>query len=436
MLGRKAASAPTTSVGPVVERQDLASGARLVTVDVSGARSLAAALVVAVGVRDEPRNAFGLAELTQRMLLRGTRRRPSATALGAAVASIGGTIEAFVEREYSALVVRCAADYGEEALDILLDAYSNPILDPAALEPEKETLAEEARALRDTPEYRVVTVLHELLFGDGPLGRDAMGNPGSVRRTTVPDVREHVTRQHQPSLVVAGIAGAAHPRFRESLADALCELPAGAEAETTAAEARPPDIRFRAEQTAAEQVHVCVGVPAYPLDHPDRYVLSLLELLLGGSMSSRLYVRLRDRLGIAYDVSAFSGSYTDSGFLAVNAGLNSARTYEGIAAILAELRTIAAEGIEQGELERARALGKGRFLIALDDFAGAVVFESKSEALERQVHRVSDVIAGYDAVTQDDACRVASDLLDPELFTVAAVGPLEDSIAVERLLFG
>jgi predicted Zn-dependent peptidase len=422
------------ATGPVVGRRELENGARIVTVDVEGARSIAAVVVAAVGVRDEPADRPGLATLTQQMLLRGTRRRPSATALGASIESIGGTIDAHVDQEYSALVVRCAADHGEEALDVLLDAFLNPLLDAEAVRPEKEALAEEARTIRDTPECRVVTVARELLYGDKPLARESIGDPVAIRTTTVPEVRAHVVRQQRPSLVVAGIAGAARAQFVELLAHGLGELPATAEAERPATTLTEPAARFRVEQTAAEQVSVCLALPAYPLDHPDRYALSILELAIGGGMASRLFVRLRDRLGIAYDVSAFTGSYTDSGFLAVRAGVTTARAYDGVAAILTELTTISTEGITSRELEGLRALAKGRFLVALDDFASAAVFESKSEALERQVHSVDDVIAGYDAVRREDVGRVANDLISPERFALAVVGPLRDSFAVERLL--
>src|SRR5581483_11871872 len=186
----------------------------------------------------------------------------------------------------------------------------------------------------------------------------------------------------------------------------------------------------------SDQAHVILGVPSYPLEHPDRYALQILSTVLGGGMSSRLFTEVRERRGLAYYVFGLNHSYTDAGTLYAQAGVDIARIDEAVSTIAAELRKIAAEPLPADELEKARSFAKGRFVLQLETPQGLMMFGLRREVLEQRLPDPSEVLTGLDAVTADDISRVARELISDERFRLAVIGPFDDPPRFERLLDG
>jgi predicted Zn-dependent peptidase len=184
----------------------------------------------------------------------------------------------------------------------------------------------------------------------------------------------------------------------------------------------------------SDQAHLVLGVPSYPLEHPDRYVLQVLSTVLGGGMSSRLFTEVRERRGLAYYVFGLNHSYTDTGSLYAQAGVDIKRIDEAVTTILGELRTIAAEAVPAEELEKARNFSKGRFVLQLESPQGLILFGLRREVLEQRVPDLDEVLEGLNAVTGDDVQRVAKELIQDEKLRLALIGPFDDPEHFEKLL--
>ena len=193
-----------------------------------------------------------------------------------------------------------------------------------------------------------------------------------------------------------------------------------------------PRVRLRTKDS--DQAHVCLGVPSYPLDHPDRYVLTLLATILGGGMSSRLFTEVRERRGLAYYVYALNHSYTDAGSLFSQAGVDIDRIDEAVTTVVAELRRIAEERVPADELEKARSFAKGRFVLQLETPQGLITFGLRREVLENRLAEPEEVLEGLNAVTAGDLQRVAQDVIGQNGLNLAVIGPFDDAERFERLL--
>jgi predicted Zn-dependent peptidase len=187
-------------------------------------------------------------------------------------------------------------------------------------------------------------------------------------------------------------------------------------------------------EKAADQAHICLGVPGYPIAHPDRYVVELLRTVLGGGMSSRLFTEVRERRGLAYYVFTANQAYTDSGTLYSQAGIDLKRVDEAVTTVLAELRKIASEPVPADELEKSRSYAKGRFVLSLESPQGTNMFGLRREVLEGQATEPSEVLAELDKVTADDILRVAKELVRDESLRLAVIGPFDDTDRFGALL--
>jgi predicted Zn-dependent peptidase len=304
------------------------------------------------------------------------------------------------------------------------------------VEREKGVILEELNMYLDTPRDMVDNVYEELLFGDQPLGWMVIGRPDAIRAADRATLVGYVDRWYTPSRLVAGIGGRIDidlvPRLEELLGD-LSGNGAAGPPPAVPGEAEGPRVRVRSKES--DQAHLCLGAPSYRLDHPDRYVIHLLTVVLGGGMSSRLFTEVRERRGLAYYVFGTNHSYTDAGSLYAQAGVDIERIDEAVTTIAGELRRIAEEPVPPEELEKARSFAKGRFVLQLESPQGLLLFGLRREVLENRLAEPKEVLDGLDAVTGDDLQRVARDILGSDL-NLAVIGPFDDAERFERLLAG
>ncbi len=289
----------------------------------------------------------------------------------------------------------------------------------------------------DTPRDYIGGVYDSLLYDDQPLGWDIIGRKETVRAATRETFLDYIGRWYRPQRMVIGIGG----RIEGDLLSRLEELLGGLEpAETPSpspVELDPePDgtPRVKVHTKQSDQAHICLGVRSYPLQHPDRYALQLLTTILGGGMSSRLFIEVRERRGLAYYVFGHNNAYTDAGSLYAQAGVDINRIDEAVTTIAEELRKIAEEPVPAEELEKARNSTKGRFVLQLESPHGTIMFGLRREVLEGEAAEPEDVLAALDAVTGDDVQRVAQDVLGGKGFNLAVIGPFDDAERFENAL--
>jgi predicted Zn-dependent peptidase len=419
----------------VYQRDTLSNGLRVVTAPLDYAKSVACYVMLAAGSRYEEASTRGIAHFAEHMFFKGTERRPTARDLAMEVDKIGGEFNAFTSKEYTGYYIRCAGEERDTALDVLVDMLRHSKFDSEELEREKGVIVEEMNMYIDTPRDYVGSLYEELIFGSNPLGWETLGTRDTVRGATRETFLDYLDHWYTPQRMVVGVAGAVGadliPRLEELLGDTSGNgsgLPAPAQLE------KPSEPQLHVHQKDSDQANICLGVPSYPLEHPDRYALQMLATVLGTGMSSRLFLEVRERRGLAYYVYGINQSYTDTGTLVAQAGVDLARADEAVAVIASEFRRLADERVPDDELEKARALAKGRFVLQTESPNGLILFGLRREVLEGEAIEPEELLAGLDAVTAEDVQRVAQDVIAANAMRLAVIGPFDDDAKFREAL--
>ena len=419
----------------VFERHQLSNGLRVVTADMPQVQSVTCMIMLAAGSRYETPDTNGIAHFAEHMFFKGTERRPSAREIGMEVDSLGAEFNAFTSKEYTGYYVKCAADYRDPALDVLVDMIRNSKFESEEIEREKGVIVEEMNMYYDTPRDFIGGVYDQLLYGDQPLGWDIIGRKETVRAATRETFLDYIGRWYKPVRMVVGLGG----RLNGDALGTAERLLGDLEPDDTPA---PEPVRLNGDEGPrvtihhkdSDQAHLCLGVRSYPFVHPDRYALQLLATILGTGMSSRLFSEVRERRGLAYYVFAANQSYTDAGSLYSQAGVDIARCDEAVETIAHEFHRIAGETVPADELEKARALAKGRFVLRLENPQGMTMFGLSREVLEGRAVEPQEVLDGLDAITAEDVRRVAQDVIGSNGINLALIGPFEDEDRFAALL--
>jgi predicted Zn-dependent peptidase len=419
----------------VYQRHSLSNGLRVLTAPLDHAQSVACYVMLAAGSRYENASNRGIAHFAEHMFFKGTERRPTARDIAMEVDSIGGEFNAFTSKEYTGYYIRCAAEQRDQAFDVLVDMLRNSKFDAEELEREKGVIVEEMNMYFDTPRDYVGSVYEELLFGSNPLGWETLGTRDTVTGATRETFLDYIGEWYTPQRMVVGCAGAVGDDLLPMLEGLLGDV-SGDDAglPVPADVARSPEPRVRVHRKESDQANVAIGVPSYPLGHPDRYALQLLGTVLGTGMSSRLFLEVREKRGLAYYVYAFNNSFTDAGTLYSQAGVDLKRAEEAVEVIATEFKKLADEPVPADELEKARALAKGRFVLQTESPNGLLLFGLRREVLEGAATEPVELLAGLDAVTVEDVQRVAQDVIGGTGLRCAVIGPFDDEQAFARLL--
>jgi predicted Zn-dependent peptidase len=419
----------------VYERTTLSNGLRVLTAPLEHAQSVACYIMLAAGSRYENESNRGIAHFSEHMFFKGTEKRPTARDLSMEVDKIGGEFNAFTSKEYTGYYIRCAGEQRDTALDVLVDMLRNSKFDIGELEREKGVILEEMNMYMDTPRDYVGSVYEELVFGSNPLGWETLGTRETINAATRETFLDYLAQWYTPPRMVVGVAGAVGDDLIPTLEGLLGDLSGNGDERPDPAEivhSEKPRVRVRYKDS--DQAAVCVGVPSYPLDHPDRYALQMLGTVLGTGMSSRLFLEVRERRGLAYYVYAYNSSYTDAGTLFAQGGVDLKRAEEAVKGIGDEFRKLADEPVPAEELEKARALAKGRFVLQTESPNGLILFGLRREVLEGQAVEPEELLAGLDAVTAEDVQRVARDIIEGEGLSCALIGPFDDPTKFESIL--
>jgi predicted Zn-dependent peptidase len=287
----------------------------------------------------------------------------------------------------------------------------------------------------DTPRDHVGTVYEELIFGDNPLGWETLGTKETIRGATRDTFLDYVHHWYTPERMVVGVSGMVGDGLVPLLEEVLGDMsPNGADSFPAVELDRTPGPHVRLQHKDADQAHICIGVPSYPIDHPDRYALQLLATVLGGGMSSRLFLEVRERRGLAYYVHGSAHAYTDTGTLVSQAGVDIKRIDEAITIVADQFQRMADEAVPADELEKARAFAKGRFVLQTESPQGIVMFGLRREVLEGRALEPEEVLAALDSVTVEDVQRVGQDLISKGAMHLAVIGPFEDEDRFRALL--
>ena len=413
----------------------LSNGLRLVTAPMPHTRSVAVSVYVGAGSRYETDAEAGLSHFVEHLCFKGTERRPTSQEISQVIDSAGGLINAGTDRELTVYYCKVASPHFELALDVLSDLVQRPLFVPDELEMERRVILEELAMVADSPTQQVDLLLDETLWPNQALGRDVAGSEESVGGLSREMAFDYLRRQYVPNNVVVSVAGAVSDgQTVDLVARAFGDWPRGVPGGWFPAVNGQQAPQAAVKYKKTEQAHLSLAVRGLPLQHPDRYALSLLSVILGEGMSSRLVQELRERRALCYDVHSYAGYFQDAGVFAVYAGVDPSRAEETLSALLTELARLRDEGVTEEELKRAKELAKGRLLLRMEDTRAVSDWLGAQELLLGRVRTADDVVDFIDAVTEEDLQRVARQLLVSDQLNLAVVGPFRTDRRFRSLL--
>jgi predicted Zn-dependent peptidase len=385
--------------------------------------SSSAVVMFGGGSRLEDDRLAGVSHFIEHLFFKGTVRRPSSKEIANAIEGVGGFINASTDKELTAYWTRVPSEHTDLGLDVLIDIITNSKLDPADIERERDVILEELKGYQDQPQDFVQNLFEELMWPGHPLGRDIAGTQESVSRLTRDDILEYANAQYRLPNVVVGAAGAIDEAHMLEFMRPRLTLPRelnGHVPSIAPAELDAPNVLVRRQKT--EQAHICLGVRAYSYLHPDRYAIDLLNTVLGEGMSSRLFLDIRERLGLAYDVHSFMSKYRDTGYIAVYLGVDPKKAVEAVGAVITELTGLGERDVLPDELARAKEFTKGRLRLELETTNGVAFWLTYQELLLGEINTIEEELALIDAVTAADVRRVAAEILGGPM-QMAVIGP-------------
>jgi len=420
---------------PAHKVHQLTGGARLVLEPMPQRHSTSIVLMFAGGSRLEDDRLGGVSHFIEHLYFKGTKRRPTPKEIADAIEGVGGFINASTDKELTAYWARVPAEHMRLGIDVLFDIVTNSRLDPEDVEKERMVILDELRMYQDQPQDLVQNLFEELIWPGHPLGRDIAGTEESVSRLTRDDILEYADAHYRLPNLVVGAAGSLEAGELVGMVSGGLTLRADPDGLGVAAAPAPltsPRVLVRRRDT--EQAHVCLGARALSYTDPDRYALDLLNTVLGEGMSSRLFLNIRERLGLAYDVHSFTQKHRDTGYLGVYIGVEPKKAPDAVNAAMEELRALAQTEVAEEDLVRAKEFTKGRLRLELETTNGVAFWLTYQELLLGGIKTIEEELALVDAVTAADVKRVAERVLAGPV-QMSVIGPFARDSAF-RLAIG
>lgn len=413
----------------------LDNGLRIVTSAMPHTRSVCISILIGAGSRYELPEQAGLSHFLEHLCFKGTQRRATAKEISETIDSVGGVLNGGTDKELTVYWAKVARPHFLLALDLLVDMLRHSKFDPMEMENERKVIIEELNMGMDSPQQRVDMLIDEVIWPDQALGRDVTGTKDTVTAIGRQMILDYLSRQYVPSNTVVGVAGdISHDEVVDSVTEGFGDWHDGAFSPWFPAENSQDAPRLRVERRKTEQAHLCLGVRGLSHLHPNRFVLDLLNVILGEGMSSRLFLELRERKGLTYDVHSHASHFRDSGSVNVCAGVDPKKVEDAIEAILKELVRLREEQIPETEVVKAKELGKGRLMLRMEDTRSVAGWMGGQELLIGRIRSVDEVVSIVDAITADDLQRVAQELFLTSKLSLALVGPVRSERRLERLL--
>jgi predicted Zn-dependent peptidase len=406
-----------------IRRLQLPSGVRVVSEHMPEVRSASIGCWVAIGARDEVPELSGASHFLEHLLFKGTDER-DARRIAQEVDALGGEMNAFTTKEYTAYYLRLPADSFEWGVELLGQILSVPSLRPADVEAERQVILEELLMGLDDPDDRVHTMLFEALFPGHPLGREVLGDADTVGAMARDAIAGFHDAHYGPANLVVAVAGRVdHDRVHAAVETSLPGTSASARPERSVPELAP--VPLVVDRRPLEQVHLTVGWRSLDHHDPDRYALALANQVLGGGASSRLFQEVREERGLAYTVFSSPAPMSDAGALVLFVGTGPDHVEEAATVVADVVGEIAANGVTAAELDVAKGFLSGSLILGLEDSASRMGRLGSGEAVRGEVVSIEEHVRRIDAVDLEDVARVASRVLAGPR-TVAAVGPFDE----------
>jgi predicted Zn-dependent peptidase len=411
-------------MGRSVNKTLLGNGIRIITKKMPHVRSVSMGVWVDVGARDETSTENGLSHFIEHMIFKGTRKR-TGFQIAKEFDAIGGQTNAFTTMEHTCYHAKVMDAHLETMVDILSDIFLNSLFDADDVEKERPVILQEIKMLEDTPEEYVHLLLGNGFWGDNALGRSILGNFENILRFNSDTIKEFFRRFYQPECIVISAAGnLEHDSFVDLVRPAFESVKPG----SGVRERATPRGRSLVELCSKdlEQVHLCLGTNGISITDRRRYALSLMNTIVGGNMSSRLFQEIRERRGLAYSVYSFISSHVDTGLFGVYAGIDPQKVAESIEVILNAMLQLKKTPVDLTELHNAIEFTKGNLLIASESTDNQMARLAQNEIHFGEHIPLKKIVCEIESVTQEEIVHLAQGLFQADQLALAMLGPVSD----------
>jgi len=422
----------------------LENGLKVIIVDTKAFPSLTTLLLVGAGSRYEDEKNNGIAHFFEHMAFKGSKKYPTSMILSSTIEGFGGVFNAFTGKDHTGYWIKAPAKHFETVLDVIADMIQRPLLLDEEIQREKGVIIEEINLYEDTPYRKVGEVYERLIYGKHPLGFDIAGSKKTVlefnRKTFTDYIKDLYHPKNAVLIVAGGISTNGNHKDNKYYLDLIKKQFSGwkngvkTDFSKVEVSQSKPQILIKNKKT--EQAHFCLGFRAYSRIDERKYPLTVLSVILGGGMSSRLFYEVRERRGLCYYISTSRDLYADVGSLVTQAGvaINIEKVKEAIEVTLKEHKKIAKGEVTKNELQKAKELIKGRLILSMEDSATVANWYGKDLLLEDEIKEIKQVIEKVDKVNHSDIVNIASDIFKEQGLNLAVIGPFEDKKAFEDIL--
>jgi predicted Zn-dependent peptidase len=416
-----------------INKTVLQNGIRILSKKMPHTRSVSMGVWVNVGARDEALDEGGLSHFIEHMIFKGTRKR-SAFQIAKEFDAIGGHTNAFTTMENTCYHAKVMDTHTETMVDILSDIFLNSVFDPREIERERPVILQEIGMVEDSPDEYVHFLSGRNFWGDNALGRSILGEPENISRFNSDNMKIFFERLYQPDRIVVSVAGNIdHDHFVDLVGSAFKSIrPGGSFPERLTPEGHcGVDLNYR----KLEQVHICLGSKGLAIKDPRRYAFSLLNTILGGNMSSRLFQEIREKRGLAYAVYSFISSHVDTGMFGVYLGVDPKRARETTHLILEEINKLKSESVDSSELNGAIEYTKGSLLLASESTDNQMVRTAQNEIHFGRDVPLQEVLQKIESVSRGEILDLARNLFDSNQMVLTMLGPVKQKKSFEEILY-
>lgn len=413
----------------------LANGLTIIEVPSHDAESVVVDFFVKTGSRSESAKENGISHFLEHFLFKGSKKYPSALAISSLIDSIGGEMNANTGKEHTQFYIKAASKHLPLIFEVLTDMIQNPLLDKKELEKEKGVIMEEINMYKDTPMYEIENVLERTMWPNEPLGRDIAGTKETVVKFSREMFLNYISRHYQPPNIILGVSGKYDSkRLRQLIAKYWLKHPKKKFYGWQKAQDRQASPRHKVEFKKTEQAHLALGFKGFAYGDKRNSAQTALAAVLGGGMSSRLFIEVREKRGLAYYVRSSPSSYQDTGIFNIGAGVQINKIEEALKVIIEELKKIKSKAVGAKELKKAKEYLKGKTTLALEDNQNRLDWFLESLAFKPKIETPVEVFKKIDAVTSAEVQKVAKDLFQKNKMTLAVIGPYKSNKIFKKIL--
>jgi len=417
------------------KKTTLKNGLRIITVPAKNTKTAAVLVLVGTGSKYETKDINGISHFLEHMFFKGTKKSPNTIKLIEPLDKIGGVYNAFTGQEYTGYWAKVDASHLDLILDWVSDIYLNSKFEQKEIDLEKGTILQELNMYLDAPMRYVSDLWTDLLYGDQPAGWQVIGTENVIKSVKRNDFVKYLQNHYSSKNTVIAVAGNINQKETinkiKKYFQPINNLKVKDKLLVKESQNKPKSLIYYKD---TDQTHLILGVRAYNTFHPDKYALGLLGVILGGNMSSRMWISVRERQGLAYYVRTGAETDTDTGFLATSAGVDNKKVEKAILTILSEYKRISQKKINASELKKAKDYIKGTSLINMEASDEQASFYASQELLTGKILTLEEKFSKIDKVTVNDIQRVAKDIFRPEKLNLALIGPFKDKNRFNKLL--